>query len=139
MAEWACSTISVQAKQLRDLWLKEDEMMNSHDVVSLFTNVTINTVIAVIRKWPEGDKFFKNRTNVIPDDVMLTYFQFDGKYYQQVGQQVHGAPMGSTVSFVVVDMYMSELENEAMDTAPQDIRLSMWRWYIRSRWWNKTS
>ena len=65
---------------------------------------------------------------------MLTYFQFDGKYYQQVGQQVHGAPMGSTVSFVVVDMYMSELENEAMDTAPQDIRLSMWRWYIRSRW-----
>ena len=38
------------SKQLRDLQLKEDEIMNSHDVVSLCTNVPINKVMAVIRK-----------------------------------------------------------------------------------------
>ena len=30
------------SKQLRDLWLKKDEIMNSHDVVSLLTNVPIS-------------------------------------------------------------------------------------------------
>ena len=48
---------------------------------------------------------------------------FDGEYYHQV----HGAPMGSPVSVVVSDMYMEDLEDKAMDTAPQDTRPSMWR------------
>ena len=52
--------------------------------------------------------------------------QFDGKYYQQV----HRAPMGSPVSVVVSDMYMEDLDNEALDTTTQATRPSMWRWYI---------
>ena len=31
---------------------------------------------------------------------------------------------------VVSGMYMEDLDDEAMDTTPQDTRLSMWRWYI---------
>ena len=52
------------SNQLRDLRLKKDEIMNSHDVVSLFTNVPINKAMAVIRKLLEGDKTLKNRTNL---------------------------------------------------------------------------
>ena len=58
--------------------------------------------------------------------MSMTYSQFDGEYYQQV----HGAPMESPVLVVVSDMYLEDLENEAMDTVPQDTRPSMWRWYI---------
>ena len=43
-----------QDKQLRDLRLKEDEIMNSHDVVSPLRNVSINKVMAVIRKQLEA-------------------------------------------------------------------------------------
>ena len=72
--------------------------MNSHSVVSLFTNVPINKEMVVIWKRLEGDKTLKNRMNFTPDDVMsllefvmsTTYFQFDGEFYQQV----HRAPMG---------------------------------------------
>ena len=79
-------------KQLRDLQFKEDEIINSHDVVSLFTNVPINKVMAVIRKQLEGNKTLKKGPNLTPDDVMSLLefvFQFDGEFYQQV----HGTPI----------------------------------------------
>ena len=38
--------------------------------------------------------------------------------------------MGSLVSLVLLDMYMEDVKDEAMDTAPRDTRPSMWRWYI---------
>ena len=38
--------------------------------------------------------------------------------------------MGGPVSMVVVDMYIEDLEEEAMDTSPQNTKSSMWRWYI---------
>ena len=65
--------------------------MNSYGVVILFTNVPINKSMAVIRKWLEADKTLKSRTNLTLDDIIMsllefvmsmTYFQFDGEYYQ---------------------------------------------------------
>ena len=61
--------------------------------------------------------------NLTLDDIMsplefimsMMYFQYDGEYYQQV----HSVPMGCL-----------DLEDETMDTTPQETRLSMWRHYI---------
>ena len=77
------------SKQLRDLRVKEDDIINAHDVVSLFTNIPIDKAMAVIRNQLECDKTLSNRKNLTPDDVMsllelvmsTTYFKFDGKYY----------------------------------------------------------
>ena len=44
--------------------------MNSHNVVSLFTNVPINKAMAVIRKCLEGDKTLKSRMNLTLNDVI---------------------------------------------------------------------
>ena len=38
------------SKELKDLQVEENEIMNSHDVVSLFTIVHIKKVMEVIRK-----------------------------------------------------------------------------------------
>ena len=38
--------------------------------------------------------------------------------------------MASPVSTVVSDMYIEALEDEVMETAPQDTRSSIFRWYI---------
>ena len=54
--------------------------------------------------------------NLTPNDLMsllefimsTTYFQFDGEFCQRV----HGAPLGSLVSMVVLDMYMEDLEDK---------------------------
>ena len=42
------------SKDLKDLWVEEDEIMTSHDVVCLFTNVPIKKSLEVIKKKLEG-------------------------------------------------------------------------------------
>ena len=43
-----------------------------------------------------------------------TYFTFQGKMYEQV----KGAPMGSTLSPIVANLFMKDLETKALVTAP---------------------
>ena len=98
------------SKELKSLQVEDNEIMNSHDVVSLFTNVPIKKALEVIRKKHE-DKTLSDSTNLDTNDMMsllefvlsTTYFQFDGQYYQQF----HGAPMGSPISVVMSDMFMA--------------------------------
>ena len=52
------------------MWLKDDEIMNSHDVVSPFTNVPIKKVMAVIRKQLEHYKALISRMNLTQNDIM---------------------------------------------------------------------
>ena len=82
-------------KQLSYLRLKDDEIMNSHDMLSLFTHVHIDKVMAVIRKCLECDKTLSSRMNLTLHDVMslmgfvmsMTYFQFDGSMEHPWGAQ----------------------------------------------------
>jgi len=121
-------------KDLKDIRLKEDEIMNSHDVVSLFTNVPIKDALKAIEDKLKKDKTLKERTMLAPEDIMelmdfvlsTTYFSYGGKIYQQI----QGAPMGSPVSVVVANMYMEAHEEEAMDTAPLTVRPKMWKRYV---------
>ena len=57
--------------------------------------------------------------------ISAIYFQFDGEYYHRSTEHPCGA-----LSSDGIRHYMDDLEDEAMDTAPQDTRASMWRWYI---------
>jgi hypothetical protein len=122
------------SKDIQTLHLEDDEIMNSHDVVSLFTNVPLKDAMDVIRKRLLADTTLFQRTNLLVDDIMTlldfvlatTYFQFDGEIYQQV----FGAPMGSPVSVAVSDLYMEDLEERAMDTAPPETKPKIWKRYI---------
>ena len=108
--------------------------MNSHDAVSLFTNVPIQKAMEVIRTKLEEDKKLSDITNLNANEMMsllefvmsTTYFQFDSQYYQQV----HSAPMGIPVLVVMSDMFMEHLEEEAMDTTPLDMSPKIWQQYI---------
>ena len=42
--------------ELRDLRVEEDEIMNFHNIVSLFTNVPIKKALEVIKKKLEEDR-----------------------------------------------------------------------------------
>ena len=111
--------------------MEENEITNSHDVVSLFTNVPIKKALEVTRKNLEGDTTLSDKTNLDVNDMMsllefvmsTTYFQFDHPYYKHV----HGAPMGIPVSVIISDMYMEYLGEEAMDTALPNTRPKIWR------------
>ena len=108
-------------KDICDLCVGNDELMNSHDVVSLFTNIPIQVEMIVIRDRLEKIKTLSECTDLSADNIMrllkfvmsTTYFQFEGVLYQQV----HGVPM---VSVVVADMFKEDMEQSTMNsTSPQ--------------------
>ena len=103
----------------------------SYDVVSLFTKTPIKEACEIIRKSLENDKTLKKRTNLNVDDSMellkfvleTTYFRFEGEIYQQK----FGVAMGSPVSPIVVNLYMEDLEQKIMATAPVDCQPRNWK------------
>ena len=121
-------------EDLSTLVLDEDEALLSHDVVSLFTNVPIPQALAVIRARLEQDETLSERTALTVDDIMelmdfvmaTTYFQFREKFFEQV----FGTAMGSPVSVVVSNLFMEDLEQKALQSAPLDIKPRFWRRFV---------
>ena len=58
------------ANQLKDITIEEDEILNSHDVVALFTNTPIDLTLQIIRDRLELDQDLKNRTLLSIDDII---------------------------------------------------------------------
>jgi len=58
------------ATELQDLTIDEDEMLNSHEVVSLFTNVPVDKALEVIKQKLQEDQNWRTVTDMEIDDVV---------------------------------------------------------------------
>ncbi|XP_072044968.1 uncharacterized protein [Amphiura filiformis] len=122
------------AEELSGVLVEEDEIFNSHDVVSLFTNTPIQETMEIIRERLEEDTSLKNRTLLTVNDIMdllefiltTTYFTFRGVIYRQR----FGAAMGSPVSAIIANLFMEWLEKKAIATAPLECKPRLWRRYV---------
>ena len=93
---------------LASLSLDEDDMLVSHDVVSLFTNTPIGESLKVIKERLEKDPELKDTCSLEVEDILellefilsTTYFTFRGQLYRQK----FGTAMGSPVSPLVANM-----------------------------------
>jgi hypothetical protein len=109
------------SKLVRNFRVEHDQELRSYDVTALFTSVPVNKAVDCIRRKLEADVTLKQRTDMSPADICrvlelclsCTYFVFDGQFYRQI----HGAAMGSTVSMIVCDAQMEDIEEQAIATA----------------------
>ena len=114
--------------------IEEDEMLISHDVVSLFTNTPVRESLQVIRERLTQISDWKQTAAVEVDDVMVllefilttTYFSFRGQFYRQK----FGTAMGSPVSPLVANMFMEHLEQKLLSTAPEELKPKLWKRYV---------
>jgi len=112
----------------------EDEILNSHDVVSLFTNTPVSKALEVIKERLLKDNQWKEATQLEVDDIMellefilsTTYFTFMGQIYRQK----FGTAMGGPVSPMVADIFMEFLKQTAIATVPLEYRLKLWKRYV---------
>ena len=101
--------------------LQLGEYPSSYDVTSHFTSVPIDPALKVIKDLLEKDEKLNDRTVFSVQDIIEllgfclhdTYFSFQNKIYEQV----EGAPMGSPVSPIVVNLYMESFERKAIRSA----------------------
>ena len=122
------------AEEINQLTMEKGETLVSFDVVSLFTNTPINQSLEVVKDRLNKDSSLKDRTNLTPNDTIellgfiltTTYFQFDGQVYRQK----FGAAMGSPVSPIIANLFMEDLEQTVLSTAPPTIKPRLWKRYV---------
>jgi len=118
------------ADDLASLRLEDAEVLISHDVVSLFTNIPVADSLKVIRERLERDKSWSHKTLLDVDDVMellefiltTTYVCFRGQIYRQK----FGTAMESPVSPLIANLFMEYLEQKLLYTAPMELKLRLW-------------
>ena len=114
--------------------MEDDEVLTSHDVVSLFTNIPVADSLKVIRERLDRDKSWSHKTLLDVDDVMellefiltTTYFCFRCQIYRQK----IGTAMESPVSPLVANLFMEYLEQKLLDTAPMELKPGLWKRYV---------
>ena len=88
----------------------------------------------IITKRLENDTTLKKRTNLNVDDIMellkfvleTTYFRWEGEMYLHK----FGVAMGSPVSPIVVNLYMEDMEQKIIATAPVDCQPRNWKRHV---------
>ena len=105
----------------KGLTLQLGECLTFYDVTSLFTSVPIDPALNIIKDLLEKDEKLNDRTVLPVQDITEllgfclhnTYFSFQNKFYEQV----EGAVMGSPISPIVANLYMSHFERKALRSA----------------------
>ena len=108
-------------QKIQQVTLEPGEVISSYDVKALFTSVTVDPAINIVKQRLTQDPSLPQRTQMsIPQIVTLlefclktTYFLFQGKYYEQV----HGAVMCFPISPLIANLFMEEFEAKAIQSA----------------------
>ena len=103
-----------------------------HMISALFTSVPIDPTINIFRRKLKLDQKVHLRTSMSVVQIIsllgfclkTTYFQFKGRFYEQL----QGAAMGSPISPIVANLYTEDFENKAINTAkhPQELGRGLW-------------
>ncbi|XP_068757388.1 uncharacterized protein [Montipora capricornis] len=108
--------------EISNIDIKDDEIMLSFDVVSLFTAIPVKKACDYIKNKLDCDESLHLRTKLDTTDIIsLLNFVLSNNYFvynNSVYKQIHGCAMGSPVSPVVANLCMEAIEEMAINTTP---------------------
>lgn len=101
------------AEQLKELKLRRGEILVSFDVVALFPSVPVTEALQSLRRHLERCRVPHNHIEAYLSVAQVcmdqNFFSFRGKFYKQT----FGLSMGSKLSPLLANLFMSDLENKA--------------------------
>ena len=119
-------------QQGRGIKLQPAECITSYDVSALLNQCLKNLPFTIIRNKLELDPELHNRTTMKVEHITsllkfclkTTYFQFQGRFYEQL----HGAAMGPPISPIVANLYMEDFETKAISSVVHPP--SIWKRFV---------
>ncbi|XP_055856163.1 uncharacterized protein LOC129919329 [Episyrphus balteatus] len=109
---------------IKDIHLRENEVMVSFDVTSLFTNVPIIECIEVIKSQLSTSDDDSKLLELLHLCLTSGYFLYKEKFYLQID----GVAMGSPVAPIIADIWMQYFKMKALETSP--IKPVIWKRYV---------
>jgi hypothetical protein len=103
--------------KIKNIKVDKDDILVSFDVVSLFTKIPIDGAMNVIRNITDP-----GTANLIELCLKSTFFSFQGDVYEQTC----GVAMGSPLSPIIANLFMEDLENNALNSSP-----------FKPKYWNR--
>ena len=108
------------------------ENVTPNKQLELCWKMLLESAITIIRKKLEMDPELHTRTTMKVEQIIsllefclkTTYFQFQGRFYEQL----HGAAMGSPISPIVANLYMEDFETKAISSAVHPP--SIWKRFV---------
>ena len=119
--EYSVSNSLQFSQEISNTSIRDDEVMVSFDVVSLFTAIPLDKACYYIKKKLEDDSPVLSRTKLDIEDICAlldfvlsnNYFMFNDKIFKQI----YGCAMGSPVSPVVANLCMEEIEESPISAS----------------------
>lgn len=101
--------------KIKNVTLPNDYTLISLDVVSLYTNVPLNLAREIIiKKWNKINKYTDIPLDEFLEAVELTlkstYFMYGDRFYKQI----EGCAMGASISSVIAQLVMEDLEENVL-------------------------
>ncbi|XP_074035217.1 uncharacterized protein [Leptinotarsa decemlineata] len=112
---------------LKTQTVSPDDILVSFDVTSLFTQVPTGEALEIIKKKYKPEEHI---ITLAEHCIKNTYFIYNDQRYRQI----EGAPMGSPLSPVVANLFMEEIETEAIATSP--LKPKLWLRYFDDIFFN---
>ena len=101
--------------KLQDIIIPDNYVLLSLDVISLFTNVTMDLVLESLYR--RINKFIPNSQFPFREIIVAIEFIFNNLYFvfnNKVYKQIKGCPMGLEPSPIFADLVMDDLERECL-------------------------
>ncbi|XP_071096222.1 uncharacterized protein [Haliotis cracherodii] len=99
--------------------ITDPDQIISYDVVDLLTNVPIDDTLQILRRRitetpPETSLTIESIIALTTVCISTTYFTWGDEYYQQIP----GLPMGSPLSPILTEIYITHFEQKVLATSP---------------------
>uniref|UniRef100_A0A5S6QSR1 Reverse transcriptase domain-containing protein n=1 Tax=Trichuris muris TaxID=70415 RepID=A0A5S6QSR1_TRIMR len=121
--------------EIKSIGIDNEDMLVSYDVKDLSTSIPLDMAYTIILEALSKDSSLNQRTKLNPFHLVQlvkfcmeegNFFQWRGKFYSQE----KGAPMGSSLSPVIAELFMEHLEEKAFPSGLSEHNVKLFKRYV---------